>query len=57
MPGIKSIRIGLEDNLLNYNNNKLVSNYELVKQVNEICKILDIQLVSPKELRKMLNLS
>ena len=57
MPGIKSIRIGLEDNLINYNNNKLISNYELVKQINEICKILDIQLVSPKELRKMLNLS
>ena len=57
MSGIKGIRIGLEDNLINYNNNKLVSNYELVSQVNEICKILDIQLVSPKELRKMLNLN
>ncbi len=56
MPGIKSIRIGLEDNLKNYNNNKLLSNYELVNQINEICKILDIQIVYPKELRKILNL-
>lgn len=57
LPGIKSIRIGLEDNLINYNNKRLLTNYEMVEKIVKICNILDIEIVKPKNLRKILKLS
>jgi 3-keto-5-aminohexanoate cleavage enzyme len=54
--GLRGVRVGIEDNLRDQKNNYL-SNIEEVKKINSICKILDINIVKPKELRKILKLS
>jgi 3-keto-5-aminohexanoate cleavage enzyme len=54
--GVRGVRVGIEDNLRNQKNNYL-SNIEEVKKIKSICEILDIDIVKPKELRRILKLN
>ena len=54
--GLRGVRVGIEDNLKDQKNNYL-SNIQEVKKINSICKILNIEIIKPKDLRKILKLS
>ena len=50
------VRVGLEDFIYkNENRDELVSNYYLVKRLVNFCKEHNIEILKPKEVRKMLN--
>ena len=53
--GLRGVRVGIEDNLRDADNNYL-SNIEEVKKINSICKLMNIEVVKPRELRKLLKL-
>jgi len=51
------VRIGLEDNLwLDAERTELASNTDLIERVQELCRILDRDFMSPLELRRLLEL-
>lgn len=52
------VRVGLEDNIWHdYRREKLTTNLELVKGINELAKAYDREIASPRDVRKMLNLN
>jgi uncharacterized protein (DUF849 family) len=51
------IRVGLEDNIwLTPKRNKLVSNSDLLKRIQDIAELLEIEIATPNEVRKALGL-